>query len=121
MSIRAQPLTLVMRYTLKRLLENFFTEDPKKFRGDIRAVARFEARLPDEVDVSSEEANSVPSELISYGDLSGDQVHLCLHGGGYLLKMTAEHLISRVSEARTAIIELSEFMRSHMSASPEVE
>ena len=114
-------MILVMRYTLKRLLENCFTEDPKKFRGDIRAVARFEARLPDEGEVSSEEANSVPSELISYGDLSGDQVHLCLHGGGYLLKMTAEHLISRVSEARTAIIELSEFMRSHMSASPEVE
>ena len=91
MSIRAKFLTLVMRYTVKRLLENISTDDPGKFRDDIGAAARFAPRLPNEATVVAVEANGVPCEWISYGEPQRDQVHLYLHGGGYVLGLAAEH------------------------------
>ena len=120
MSIKVQLLTLVMCYAIKRLLENLFIEDPKNFRSDIGTVARFAFRLPDEVDVVSEKDNGVPCEWISYGNLSGDQVHLYRHGGGNFLETTAEHIVNRIPEARSTINEISESMKSHMSVSAEV-
>ena len=83
-------------------------------------MARFAFRLPDEVDVVSEEDNGVPYEWISYGNLSGDQVHLYRHGGGNFLGTTAEHIVNRIPEARSTINEISESMKSHMSVSAEV-
>ena len=83
-------------------------------------MARFAFRLPDEVDVVSEEDNGVPYEWISYGNLLGDQVHLYRHGGGNFLVTAAEHIVNRIPEARSTINEISESMKSHMSVSADI-
>jgi len=100
MSLRAKLMTLIMRHTVKKRLQNM-PSDPDTFREHLAAVSGLMPSPSSETNISHLEIGNIQCEWIRLGEGTGNQVMLYLHGGGYALGLTESHrnFASRLAEA----------------------
>ena len=83
-------MTLVMRHTVKKWLKNM-PSDPDRFREHLASVSGLLPSPSSKANITSLEIGNIQCEWIRFGERTGNQVMLYLHGGGYALGLIESH------------------------------